>query len=454
VARDRSEISIGRTPDGDNRSLKSARSSSIISTPKVFSEVKTVPPSAVLLDTGRRLAVAPPAALPDGDPPSATFDVIDLFSGCGGLSAGFRLLSRHSPSFRLAAAVDLDADANAGYHLNLGREPLRADLQELLGRPSAWRRFKDGLGRGRRRIVVGGPPCQGFSSHRKSIDEAGDLNDLVPAFADAVVRLGAEAALMENVPEMLTTRGWPYFQRAVAVLTRAGYFVRTRIYNFAGFGLPQERFRALSLALRRPFAMPEPFLERDRYRTVRDAIGTLPPLRPGEVTTDPEHVTAHHRSATVATLAAVPRDGGRRPAHVGPECLRRLAVRNGRSGYDDVYGRLWWDRPAVTITAHARNPASGRFGHPEQDRGLSVREAACLQGFPATYRFAGSFSSRFRQLGNAVPPSVAAFLAAHLLAELEITRTESPDIEQDVTEPVGTSFSRLIAGIKSGALRL
>jgi DNA (cytosine-5)-methyltransferase 1 len=108
----------------------------------------------------------------------------------------------------------------------------------------------------------------------------------------------------------------------------------------------------------------------------------------------------------------------------------------------------------VTITAHSRNPASGRFGHPEQDRGLSVREAACLQGFPTTYRFAGSFDSRFRQVGNAVPPSVAAFLAAHLLAELETIRAASPDTERDITEPVGTSFSRLIAGIKSGALRL
>ena len=83
-----------------------------------------------------------------------------------------------------------------------------------------------------------------------------------------------------------------------------------------------------------------------------------------------------------------------------------------------------------------------------------MREAACLQGFPATYRFAGSLGSRFRQLGNAVPPSVAAFLAAHLLAELETTRTASPDVESDVTEPVGASFSRLIAGIKSGALEL
>jgi DNA (cytosine-5)-methyltransferase 1 len=414
----------------------------------------TVPPSP-LLRIGRDLAVALPT-VPPADPPAASLDVIDLFSGCGGLSAGFRLFSARRPSYRLAAAVDLDADANAGFRLNLGLEPQRADVRSLLNDAGAWRCFLNAIERRcPRLVVVGGPPCQGFSSHRKTITAAGDLNELVPAFAAAAVRLDADAVLMENVPEMLTTRGWPYFRRAVVALGAAGYVVRTRVYNFAGFGLPQERFRALTLALRRPFAMPEPFLPRDRYRTVRDAIGSLPPVRPGEAAAgDPEHVTARHRAATVATLARVPRDGGRRPAHVGPECLRRLAARNGRSGYDDVYGRLWWDRPAVTITAHSRNPASGRFGHPEQDRGLSVREAACLQGFPAAYRFAGGFDSRFRQVGNAVPPNVAAYLAAHLLAELETERESSPDTGRDVTAPVGASFSRLIAGIKSGALEL
>jgi len=415
-----------------------------------------VPPStSALLAVGRDLATTPPP-VPDAEPATASVDVIDLFSGCGGLSAGFRLFAARQPSYRLAAAVDLDADANASYRLNLRRHPLPLDVAELCRDGNAWDRFAAAVDRrASRLVVVGGPPCQGFSSHRKSITAAGGLNELVPAFAAVAVRLRPDAVLLENVPEMLTRRGWPFFRRAVDVLMAAGFVVRTRVYNCAGFGLPQERFRALTLALRQPFAMPEPFLPRDRYRTVRDAIGALPPIRPGEAeASDPQHRTARHRAGTVATLAAVPRDGGRRPLDVGPECLRRLAVRNGRSGYDDVYGRLWWDRPAVTVTAYARNPASGRFAHPEQDRGLSVREAACLQGFPPTYRFAGGFDSRFRQIGNAVPPSVAAYLAAHLFAELSAPRRTAPDTAGDVTEPIGVSFSRLIAGIKSGALRL
>lgn len=410
------------------------------------------------LNPGRLLASGVvPLSVKSADPVKASLDVIDLFSGCGGFSAGFRMFSARHASYRLAGAVDLNHDANETYRTNLRHVPLQGDVHAIVTRRSAWDRFRRSLDRRKnnRTVLVGGPPCQGFSSHRKTIDDCGDLNILVPDFARAAVRLDADAAILENVPELVTIRGWPYFAEATETFRKAGFVVRTRVYNLAGFGLPQERFRVLTLAMRRPFAMPSPFLTREAFRTVRQAIGSLPPIQPGmPFPDDPDHVTAHHRASTVATIAAVPRNGGRRPLEVGPQCLRDLALRNGRTGYDDVYGRLWWDRPAVTITGHSRNPASGRFAHPDQDRGLSVREAALLQGFPPAFRFQGSLVSRFLQLGNAVPPSVAAFLAGHILAELSATRKESPGLDEDLHDPVGTSFSRLIPGIKNGSLRL
>lgn len=389
--------------------------------------------------------------------PKASIDVVDLFCGCGGISAGISLVSAVTPAFRSAAAVDIDADAIDTFRLNLGIDPINADVHELVTDKAAWRRFGRKLDRkeGNELLVVGGPPCQGFSSHRIKIEGCEEMNSLVPDFVTAAVRLSADAILMENVPELVTVRSWPYYEQAAQYLRDHGYTVRTRVYNFAGFGLPQERFRVVTIAMRKPFAMPVPFIVRDDYRTVRNAIAHLPVVEPGvPYADDPDHITAKHRSSTVATIALVPKNGGRRPLDAGPDCLRRLAARNGRTGYDDVYGRLAWDRPSVTITGHCRNPASGRFSHPEQDRGLSVREAALLQGFPPNFRFVGGTESRFLQVGNAVSPIVAAFLAGHILGELRADRPESPDLEGDVTKPVGTSFSRLIPGIKNGSLGL
>ncbi|MCC6427328.1 MAG: DNA cytosine methyltransferase [Phycisphaerales bacterium] len=392
------------------------------------------------------------------DSSDARFDVVDLFCGCGGFSAGFRMLSQLAPSYRLAGALDIDPDAAETFQANLGLAPLLLDAHQVAETSKGWDTFRASLSLrpGNDTIVIGGPPCQGFTSHKQDIDAYEHLNALYVDFARTAVRLNPAVVIMENVPELVTTRSWPFYKRAVDILRRAGLFVRTRIYNLAGFGVPQERFRCVTMAMRRPFSMPEPFLARDRFRTVRGAIGRLPFVSPGVPSPrDPEHVTAGHRDSTVKTIAMVPKDGGRRPPNVGPECLRRLAKANGRSGFDDVYGRLWWDRPSVTITGSSRNPASGRFAHPEQDRGLSIREAALLQGFPRGYRFAGTLDSRFLQVGNAVPPSFAAFLAAHVLAELlSPHRTAEPDCSGDVLAPVGTSFSRLIAGIKKGHIAL
>jgi DNA (cytosine-5)-methyltransferase 1 len=118
-----------------------------------------------------------------------------------------------------------------------------------------------------------------------------------------------------------------------------------------------------------------------------------------------------------------------------------------------VYGRLFWDRPSNTITAFARNPASGRYVHPQQDRGMSIREAALLQGFPLDYQFKGSFDHRFLQIGNAVPPTFSAYLAAHILAHLGRKQPWIKDITDDFDNwtPMTKSFSSSIAGRKGRA---
>lgn len=383
---------------------------------------------------------------------SGPIDIIDMFSGCGGMSTGFMSVNGMTPSFRLVGAVDIDEVANQSYELNLGVKPFHADIGELARRPKF---LANTIGSvrpdpSRPLVLIGCAPCQGFSSHRNDTGSSDPRNSLFVDFARIAAKLKPAAVVVENVPELLTDRYWPFVTRAREILENAGYFVHVGVHNMAEFGVPQERFRALMLAMPKKFKPPTKLLTRSEFRTVRDAISHLPPVKAGERNSrDPMHYTAGHKQSTLATIMAVPPDGGSRPDHVGPECLRRAKERSGRAAYEDVYGRLFWDRPAITITAYARNPASGRYIHPEQHRGLSVREAALLQSFPDDYQFAGSMDERFRQIGNAVPPAFAAHLASHVLRELNSTE-EVTTFNKGITGPVGPSFSRLIPSLKAG----
>ncbi|TIT20144.1 MAG: DNA cytosine methyltransferase [Mesorhizobium sp.] len=383
---------------------------------------------------------------------SAPVDVIDMFSGCGGMSAGFASVNSIVKSYRIAMAVDIDADANETYAKNIGLQPLALDVARLSNNP---KKAADMLAGFRTSmdtplVLIGCAPCQGFSSHRNAAGQEDLRNSLFVNFAKIAVAVQPDVIVVENVPEILSDRYWPLVAEARRVLAGAGYISRIAIHDMAEFGVPQHRYRALLIAMRRPFEMPRGFLKRSDSRTVRDAIGHLPRIRPGEIANfDQMHVTANHRPSTVETITAVPKNGGSRPWHAGPDCLRRAEAKQGRAAYEDVYGRLWWDRPAITITAYARNPASGRYVHPEQHRGLSVREAALLQSFPGNYEFCGSFDSRFRQIGNAVPPAFAAYLATHLLGEIFRTNPISKE-HSDITCSIGPSFSRLIPALKAG----
>jgi len=392
-----------------------------------------------------------PAACASTD--EGAIDVVDFFSGCGGMSAGFRALNAFVPAYKSVVAVDIDAIANESFQVNLGLEPASLDLLRISKNPKALDKLLSARRRHHPLVFIGCAPCQGFSSHRNEDGRTDPRNPLFIEFARAAARVKADAVIAENVPELLTKAHWSLVGEARKLLESAGYWVHVGIVNMAQFGLPQERFRAVFMAFRRPFVAPRGFLPRAQFRTVRDAIGHLPSIRPGQrCLVDSLHFTAGHRESTVRTIRAVPKDGGNRPASVGPACLRRAKERQGRSAYDDVYGRLHWDRPAITITAYARNPASGRFVHPEQDRGLSVREAALLQGFPVDYDVRGSLDQKFRQLGNAVPPVFSSYLAAHVFGELLSPPVPDRDFDPGVTEPVGSSFSRIIGALKVGAL--
>lgn len=369
----------------------------------------------------------------------------DLFSGCGGLSAG--LLA--TGGFRHLFAADNDGWANATYEMNLGYRPERVDLIQLaeIERRQAWAEGLRNAARGRRLLLAGGPPCQGFSSHVKVKGDRRERNQLFTVFGMLALELRPDVVLIENVADLVSTRSWSLFRDLRGQLQDGGYTVRARILNMAQLGVPQERFRTVVLASRiGPVHFPAVRREPTEYATVKDWIGDLPPIASGETNDeDPMHETSRHRQSTLDILRQVPPDGGSRPRGVGPGCLDR--TRGTHGGYTDVYGRLVWSSPAPTITARCRTPSCGRFAHPEQLRGLTAREAGLLQTFPRTWQFVGPFDDRYKQIGNAVPPLAAEAFGRHILAGLPRVQTEVGLFEVE-DKPVGSSFSVLIPGIR------
>jgi DNA (cytosine-5)-methyltransferase 1 len=361
---------------------------------------------------------------------------------------GFARAGSEAVQFKVVGGVELDRHAAATFEGSLGVAPHVGDVRDLLGArldevAAPW--SGDGP-----LIVIGCAPCQGFSSHRKKDRRSDDRNRLLEVFAELALRLDPEVIVMENVPEMLAAGHWPHFNAWMSAAKAAGYSVRIAIHNLAEFGVPQERFRALVIAAKwRYFAMPEPLLHHSEFVTVRRAIGHLPPLVAGGCDpTDDMHVTSNHRRSTVELLKQIPADGGSRrslPPGVGLDCW------NNVDGFRDVYGRLWWDKPSVAITARCRTPSCGRFAHPEQDRGLSVREAGLLQGFPPDVTFHGPFDDKFKQIGNAVSPIFAQAVANHLAGEWLEDHSDPRRHEIGGTTPplpLTKSFSSAIAHIK------
>lgn len=386
--------------------------------------------------------------------PPGPIHVVDLFSGCGGMSAGFLAINALAPAFRLTAAADIDEVANESYAANLTAKPENVDIRKLAKDPkqsSFLRSIKKNRGK-EPLVLIGCAPCQGFSSHRNAAGQNDSRNGLFSDFVTVALDLDPDVIVVENVPELLTTAYWPHVAHVRRRLEQAGYVVSLSVHNMASFGVPQDRYRTLLLASHQGLPAPPATMTGGEQVTVRQAIGHLPRIAPGDPHPDDAlHVTARHRESTVATIRSIPKDGGSRPPWEGPASLQRVAERQGKPAYEDVYGRLWWDRPAITVTAYARNPASGRFCHPEQDRGLSIREAALLQGFPSSYDFTGSLDDCFRQIGNAVPPRFSAVLGLHVLGA--ILGAEYPPAEE-VLEPIGQSFSRLIPSLKAEQRRL
>lgn len=347
--------------------------------------------------------------------------VVDLFCGCGGMSFGFANTRQSHFAYRILGGVDINKIALATYARNIGAPTACQDIRSFAVDPKS---LSDVLGAGplealRPLVFVGCPPCQGFSAHRKKDDRDDPRNDLAVAFATLCQHFLPDAVVMENVPEILKGRFAGYFSHASRILENAGYNLTKEILDLSLYGVPQKRMRAVVLGARgATLSMPQPVLPADNPLTVRQAIGHLNPLEAGGCDErDPFHRAPSHVKRILELIKHIPPDGGdRRSLPPGIQLRCHSEVDKGATpGFTDVYGRLRWDTPSVTITAKSSTPSCGRFLHPEQHRNISVREAAILQGFPQEYTFEGPFVNQYRQIGEAVPPAFARCVAWHLL---------------------------------------
>lgn len=333
---------------------------------------------------------------------SSKLTAVDLFSGPGGMTLGLKMAG-----FEIVGSIEVEKRAAESYTANHPEVPLTLkDIREV--DPTNWMKQR-GIQQGELTLLAACPPCQGFSSIRTrnskspAKDERNGLLLEVLRFSRILM---PKAVLMENVPGLLKD------DRALDLLLdlkKLGFEIGKglQILNAADFGVPQNRRRVVLLASRigRIDLAKSPKLASPN--TVRSAIESLD--RPGN-TGDRLHDLGEQRTERVKKIIrSIPKDGGSR-SDLPPDL--RLDCHKNFNGFKDVYGRMAWDKPAPTITGGCHNPSKGRFLHPEQDRNITLREAALLQGFPQDYYFSlkGGKLRAAAMIGNALPPP---FVSAH-----------------------------------------
>jgi DNA (cytosine-5)-methyltransferase 1 len=332
---------------------------------------------------------------PSGRMTTKKYTFIDLFSGAGGLGEGFR-----QAGFRSVYAVEINPYAAETYRLNFDHDVFVGPIQNVKKVPAT------------ADIVIGGPPCQGFSPLGKMtpIVEHDAMNQLWRHFLRIVRQVLPRAFVIENVPELLTSSEFVHIQAAAS---RLGYRLAADVLNAAAFGVPQRRRRAFIVGLRQGTpALPVPTKART---TVRDAIGDLPLIPTGKDL----HIGRNPTLKSLERYKCIPPGGNRfdlmrkRP-DLAPRCWLEKPT-----GSTDVFGRLEWDKLALTIRTEFFKPEKGRYLHPQAHRPITHREAARLQTFPDSFVFCGSKIEVAKQIGNAVPPALARAVAEALRARLQ-----------------------------------
>ncbi len=361
------------------------------------------------------------------------YTCIDSFCGAGGLALGLQ-----RSGFSVPVSFDASASAVETFRRNLPGVCLHAKAEVMSGRALLRRAgFNGGLD-----LFAGGPPCQGFSKQKRGAHLGDERNELVLEFARLVRETGPRFFLLENVDQLGKKRGKDFVSRIHSALR--GYDLYPHFYNCADYGLAQTRIRFVivgkAVGVKAGFQIPPPGVA--MWSTVGETLRDLPepPLDYSEHPLYPNHYRARVTRINIDRFSHVPQGGGwwDIPENLRLACHRRVDRKSG--GWPDVYGRLKLDGQAPTITAGFDSFTRGRYGHPLQDRPLTPREAARLQGFPDDFRFCGTRWDVRSQIGNAVPPPLAEAIGQAIYRTLlaEDGLLEAGD--SDFRAPCGTAF--------------
>ena len=353
--------------------------------------------------------------------------VVDLFCGVGGLTHGLQLAG-----LNVVAGIDVDAACRYPYEENNNAVFIESDVALISSQKIARFYNSDDI-----RILVGCAPCQPFSKYtkryRKEEKEKGRQGDrwqkdnkwmLLYSFAQKIVDIAPDIVSMENVPELEKEK---VFSDFISTLKHLRYNVSYSIAYCPDYGVPQSRKRLVLLASKfGKIALIEPEFTPENYKTVRHAIGNLPELKSGQKSL---HDTLHFCSKLSAInikRIKCSRQGGTWKEWNKPLQLKCHQKKSGKN-YIAIYGRMSWDKPSPTITTQFYGYGNGRFGHPEQDRALSLREGAILQSFPSNYMFLpDNIETKVRDIGthigNAVPVQLGRAIGKSILKHLNEVR--------------------------------
>lgn len=344
------------------------------------------------------------------------YRVIDLFAGVGGLSYGFA----HNNNFEIVMANEYEKDIATAYKMNHPTvNVIQGDIKDITEA-----QLRSVIGNEGIDIIVGGPPCQSYSTlGKRQMDERAHLFE---EYCRVLSIVQPKMFLFENVSGLLSMQGGRLIEQIKEEFKKLGYDIKTKLLNAVDYGVPQYRDRVIIVGMKEKNVFDYPKATHGDglipHLTVHDAFSDLPILKSGESSnqyaTEPqndfqkflrqnsqqldENVAPTNGAHLIRIMEALP-DGGSKDDL--PEDIRP------KSGYGNTYAKMWWERPAPTVTRNFATPSSSRCVHPRDSRAMTTREGARLQSFPDDYKFYGSRSMKNLEIGNAVPPLLSIALA-------------------------------------------